>query len=584
MALNQQLSAIFSDFAAIYRYLGDRFRALAYQKAARLMAGLTEDVRSYIDNDTLEELPGIGEHLAEKIREYAASGKIKQYEELKKQVPHGIMDLMEIRGFGPESLRKIHSTLKTGTKAELIRALQDGRVEQLPGFGPKKVGNMLRGLKLHKTVEERMLLWDALAAGEQVLAFLKQLPGVKQAEMAGSLRRRKETIGDIDLLVACARKDRKRITGAFTSGKFAAQVLARGDTKSSILLAGSGRQADLRIVNEDEWGAALQYFTGSKEHNIRLRTLAKEKGYRVSEYGVFTIAGDKKIAGATEEEIYRSLGMEIIPPEMREDRGEIELALRHKIPSLVSATDIRGDLHVHSNWSDGSCSIAELAHEARSRFGYEYIAITDHSRSERIAHGLDEKRFLRQLKEIREVNKKLGHDFIKAGVEVDILRDGTPDASDELLAQLDWVTAAIHNNFSGDNTERLLRACENPYVHCIAHPTGRMIGQREAYKINFRALIRAAQSSGTALELNAQPLRMDLDDELAREARESGVKLVIGTDAHQPAQFGFMKLGVSIARRAWCTAGDILNTHSWKTVQQFTEKKLKMKRKSYEHH
>lgn len=573
---NKELAEIFHDMAAIYRYNGDdRFRALAYEKASKAIASLPEDINVYVKQGKLEDIPGIGEHTAEKIQEYLSTGKIKKYEELRKEVPLDIMNMMEVTGFGPQSLKKIHTELKINTKDELIKALQNGTVSKLQGFGAKKVENMLRGLKLHKTVEDRMFLWNALEAGEQVLEKLKKLPEVKQAELAGSLRRKKETIGDIDILVSCNEKSRKRIVTYFTSSSVAQEVLAKGDTKASIIHKESGKQIDLRMVNENEWGSALQYFTGSKEHNVHLRTIARNKGYKISEYGIFTIKNDKWIAGKTEEDIYNTLGFKIMPPEMREDRGEIELSAKGKIPKLVTLDDIKGDLHTHSTWSDGARSIEEIARYVIKNMPYEYFAISDHSKSTRIANGMDEKRMLKQLKEVEKVNKQLGKDFIKKGIEVDILPDGSLDMPDEILGQLDWVTASIHSNLKNDNTDRIAKACENPYVCSIGHPTGRLIGSREPYKLDFREVIKVAKSTGTALEINSQPQRMDLNDEMVREARENGIKFVINTDSHDLAQFNFMKLGVYIARRAWCTADDILNTRSWKDLKNFTNQKKK---------
>ena len=332
----------------------------------------------------------------------------------------------------------------------------------------------------------------------------------------------------------------------------------------------------MRIVNEDEWGAALQYFTGSKEHNIHLRTIAKDKGYKISEYGIFNIKNEKKVAGKTEEEIYRTLGFQMIPPEMREDKGEIELAGKNKIPKLVSLQDIKGDLQMHSVWSDGISTIEEIVKYVKKNFAYQYIALTDHSKSSRIANGMDEKQLLKQIKTIEQLNEKLGERFVKTGIEVDILPDGTLDIADEVLAQLDWVTAAIHSNFNRDNTERIIRACENPFVYCIGHPTGRLIGSREPYKVDMKKVIEVAKKTGTALEINAQPTRMDLNDELAMQAREKNVQLIISTDSHAPDNFNFMKLGVYIARRAWCTSDDILNTKSWKEIEQFKKQKEKL--------
>ncbi|HEX5168511.1 MAG TPA: DNA polymerase/3'-5' exonuclease PolX, partial [Cyclobacteriaceae bacterium] len=503
------------------------------------------------------------------------TGEIKRYEKLKRRVPHGLMELMDISGFGPQSLKKLHKELKVKTKDEVIAALEDGRVSALKGFGQKKVDNMLRGLKLHKGVEDRMLLWDAIQVGENLISVLKDFPGIKKVELAGSLRRAKETIGDIDILAEVTQRDRKKVSENFTGSKFAQKMLAKGDTRASIILKQSGRQADLRMVDESEWGAALQYFTGSKEHNIHLRTLAKDRGYKISEYGIFNIRNNKRLAGKTENAIYQSLGMEFIPPELREDRGEIERALKGKLPELVELKDIKGDLHTHSNWSDGLHTLEEIVEFVQKKFYYDYIAVTDHSKSERVAGGMDEKGFLKQFKAIKTLNEKLGRNFLKSGVEVDILTDGSLDLSDEVLEQFDWVTASIHSGFKSNNTDRLIKACEHPRVHCIGHPTGRIVGKREPYPLDMKDVIEAARKTGTALEINAQPDRMDMNDELAYMVRESGVMIVISTDSHKLSDFYFMRLGVEIARRAWCSAENILNTRSWKDLQRiFSKKKL----------
>jgi DNA polymerase (family 10) len=575
-AANKELSEIFHAIAAIYRYKGDdRFRALAYDKASRAIASLHEDIESFAKHDRLSDIPGIGIHTEEKIKEYFRTGKIAKYEELKKEVPVGILDMTEISGFGPQSVKKLHDELKVETKEELVKALQSGEVAKLKGFGKKKVEGMLRGLKLHKTIEERMLLWDALQGAGQVLEKLKKLPEVKRAEIAGSLRRMKETIGDIDILVSCEAKNRKKVITYFTGPALAKQVLAKGDTKVSIIHKESGRQIDLRMVNENEWGSALQYFTGSKEHNVHIRTIAKDKGYKISEYGIFTIKSNKWVAGKEEEDIYNALGFKIMPAEMRKDKGEIELAAKGKIPNLVTLKDIRGDLHTHSTWSDGARSIDEIARYIMKNLPYDYFAISDHSKATRIANGMDEKQILKQLKEIDKLNKQYGKYFIKKSIEVDILADGSLDMPDEILARLDWVTASIHSGFKGDNTDRLIAACHSKYVSSIGHPTGRLIGSREPYKVDIEELIKVAKNTGTALEINSQPQRMDLNDEMARLARENGVKLVIDTDSHDLNHFNYMKLGVAIARRAWCTPDDILNTKSWSEMKKFASKKLK---------
>jgi DNA polymerase (family 10) len=580
---NSILSQIFKEMSAIYQYFGglDRFRAFAYGKAAKVIASLPEEITLNYKHDKLKELPGIGEGIAEKIEEYLHTGKIEKYEQLKKSAPIELLGMMEVKGFGPRSLKRIHEELKIATKSELIRALQDGTISKMKSFGPKKVENMLRGLKLHKLIEERLLLWDALQIGENLLEKIRRIPQIKDAELAGSLRRRKETIGDIDILVSGKAADRKLISDQFAKLDFVKQILAKGETKTSILLKGSGKQVDLRIVNEDEWGSALQYFTGSREHNIHLRSIAKEKGYKISEYGLFKSKGDVKIAGAKEEEIYKTLGFQFIPPELREDKGEIERARKKQIPELITIDDIKGDLQMHSNWSDGINTLEEIVNHIRKNYSYEYIAFTDHSVSSRIANGMDEKRLLKQIRAIEDINKNLGEQFVKTGIEVDIHPDGKLDISDEILSRLDWVTASIHSNFNRDNTDRIIRACENPYVSCIGHPTGRLLGSREAYPLHFDTVFEAGFVNQTAFEINAQPERMDLNEELIMKAVKKGVKLVISTDSHSLTNFSFMKLGVFIARRGWCRKKDILNTKSWKDIELFRKRKTNLKHLSH---
>lgn len=571
---NRQLALILHDLALMYRFLGggNAFRAIAYQKASQAISGLPDDISSYVREGTLQEIPGIGESLENDIREFDETGAVKRFEKLKKKIPQELIELMDISGFGPQSLKKLYKTLHLKTKEDVISALQDGRVGHLKGFGPKKVENMLHGLKLHKKSEERMLLWYAIEEGDRIIASLKDLPEIKKIELAGSLRRRKETIGDLDILAVVGHRDRKKVADYFTRAKFAAKVLAKGATRASIIMKENGKQADLRMVGELEWGAALQYFTGSKDHNIRLRTIARDLGFKISEYGIFNIHGNKRIAGKSEEEVYHKLGMQFIPPELREDRGEIDLALQKKIPQLVQLSDIKGDLQMHSDWSDGLQTLEEIATFVRKHFSYEYIAITDHSRSSRIAGGMDEKEFMEQFRAIKELNDTLGKDFVKAGVEIDILSDGTLDFPDDILARFDWVTASIHSGFNRNNTDRLVKACEHPFVHCIGHPTGRIIGKRDPYTVDIAELIHAAKQTCTALEINAQPDRMDMNDEFATQARAQGAMIVISTDSHKYTDFSCMRLGVDIARRAGCTAENILNTKSWKEIKRLVSK------------
>ena len=575
---NNKLATIFKEMSSIYKYMGaeERFRAISYGKASKVIDNLQDDVSIYIKKSTLEELPGIGESISEKIKEFIKTGEIKKYELLKKNTPHELIDMMEIRGFGPQSLKRIYNELNISTKKELINAIKDGRIQNLKGFGKAKTDGMLRGLKLHKIIEERMLLWDAMLVGKIIVDWLIQVPEIIQIEIAGSLRRKKETIGDIDIIISCENKHRKKIINHFTNQSITKQIIAKGTTKASIIITEYEKQIDLRIIDKDEWGSALLYFTGSKEHNIHLRTIAKEMGYKLSEYGVYKTDGEIKIASKTEEEIYSKLGFQMIPPEMREDKGEIELAKENKIPKLLSLEDIKGDLQMHSLWSDGISSIEDITKFIKRNYNYEYIAITDHSKSSRIANGLDEKKILNQIKEIELINEKLGENFVKTGIEVDILPNGKIDISDEVLSKLSWVTASIHSGFKNDNTDRIIRACENPYILCIGHPTGRLIGEREAYKVEMKQIIEIAKQTNTALEINAQPKRMDLNDEYCMNAIENGVKLVISTDSHTLQNFEYMTLGVSIARRAWCKSSNILNTMKWSEIETWIKKKRKL--------
>ena len=575
--LNHALAQLFKDMAAVYKYLGsgERFRAMAYSRASRVIDNMDDDISTYIKKNRLGDLPGIGESIAEKIREFARTGKVKKFEALKKKVPFELMELMNVSGFGPESLKQVHRELNVSTKEQLITALENGSIRKLKGFGDRKVQNMIRGLKLFKQTEERMLLWDALETGERLIHELKKMKEAGQVELEGSLRRKKETIGDIDILVSCRPRDRKKIVNRFTALSMCKTVLAKGDTRASILIDEDNRQVDLRVVNAGEWGAAQVYFTGSREHNIMLRTIARDRGLKINEYGVFRLKDEKKIAGVTEAEVYAALGFQWVPPEMREDRGELALAAKNKIPKLVQLHQLKGDMQMHSTWSDGILPVEELARHVLKNYKYEYIVLTDHSKSSRIAGGLDEKEFIKQMKEIEAVNKKLGRVFVRKGAEVDILAVGSLDLDDAVLSKMEWVCASIHSGFSKDNTERLIAACRNPYVNCIGHPSGRLIGKREAYPVNWKRVFDAAAETGTAMELNAQPERMDLNDELAKQAREAGVKLVISTDSHAPENFGFMKLGVYMAQRAWCRAGDILNTKGWKELEAFRKKKIR---------
>lgn len=561
--------------SSIYQYMGgkQKFRAIAYAKAANTLDNLQQDISTYITNDKLKEIPHIGESIADKIKEYISSGHIKKYESLKNRMPAELLEMMDVKGFGPQTIKHIHKSLNIQTKQQLIDALQNGSLRKLKGFGERKIQNLQRSLKLYNVAEERMLLWDALQLGKKLLGELKQLKEVEKIELAGSIRRKKETIGDIDILIAAKKSNWKKIITFFTMQPFVKQVLAKGETKASVIINDFDKQADIRIVHPEEWGAALLYFTGSKNHNVHLRTVAKNKGFKINEYGLFDAVTNKFICGETEDAVYKKLGYDWIPPEMREDNGELELAFHHNLPRLITLNDMLGDMQMHSKWSDGAMEIEELAKFVLQNYSYDYIVLTDHSKSEKVAGGMDEKEFMEQIEEIAKVNEQLKNDFIKTGCEVDILKNGKLDLKDELLGQLDWVCASIHSGMNQDNTERLIAACEHPLVCCIGHPSGRIIGRRDPYPVNWKKVFEIAHKTGTAFEINAQKDRLDLNDELARMAREAGVMLTISTDSHSKENFDFMQLGVAVAQRAWCTKENILNTKSWKDVKQFVRKK-----------
>ncbi|HVM86976.1 MAG TPA: DNA polymerase/3'-5' exonuclease PolX [Puia sp.] len=574
---NTELANIFHQMASCYRYLGDadRFRVIAYEKASRTLQDLKDDISVYAkDLKTLDTLNGIGESIGEKIMEYLSTGKIETFEKLKKKVPQQLLELMDINSLGPATIKLLNEKLKIRNREELIEAIEAGRVANLKGFGAKRIENMKRGLKLFKEAHTRLLLSDAIMIAEPVIQHVQSISGVIKAEIAGSLRRKKETIGDIDIIATAEKKDWKKIISRFIAYTQTERILASGETKASILLKKTNMQIDLRLVHESEYGSALLYFTGSKEHNIALRSWAKAKGWKVNEYGIFDTETDRRLAGSTEKEIYTLFGMQFIPPELREMRGEIETARKNELPKLVEETDIRGDMQMHSTWSDGTENIETIARHVLTGFpGYEYIVMTDHSPSQRVAGGLQPEEFLKQFKEIDKVNKKLGVTFIKKGVEVDILSDGTLDLTDDFLQNFDWVVASIHSGFNKDNTQRLINACKHPHVHCIGHPSGRLIGQREAYPVNWSELFDTAASTGTAIEINAQPLRLDLRDDLVKAAIEKNVTITISTDSHSLGQFDFMSFGVAVARRGWCTRKNILNTFNWEKIQAF--KKMK---------
>jgi len=571
---NKELAEIFEKIADILEFLGDNpYRIGTYRRAADLISELPEDVEELYRTGKLSKLPGIGSSTLLKIEEFLRTGTVKKYEDLRKRVPEDLLELMDVPGVGPKTLRVAYDKLGVRTKEDFIKALKDGSLAKLPGFGPKKVENILKGIELWRSVRERIPLIEAYPMAEDVVEYMKREKSVKEISVAGSLRRMKETIGDIDILVAAEKKDWRKIHEHFVKYSEVEKVLAKGETKSSVVLK-SGRQVDLRTVEPRSWGAALQYFTGSKEHNIRIRDIAKEKGLKVNEYGVFKADTDERLGGETEEEVYRLVGMQWIPPEIRENWGEIELALENRIPKLVELEDIKGDFHVHTNWSDGINPIEEVVERA-FRMGYRYIVIGDHSQSARVANGLTPERYREQWKIIERLNKIYNPKgfYILRGAEVDILPDGSLDLPDEVLEEFDFVVASIHSRLNQDNTYRILKAMENPYVNLIGHPTGRAFGQREGYPLDMDRVVEMARETGTALEINT--FRVDLSPENIRKCVERGVMLAIVTDAHSVAHMTYMKVGVGIARRGWATPDLILNTRDLEGVKKFVMDKRK---------
>jgi len=562
---NLEVSELLNEIADYLEFADEPFKVRAYKKAALLIEGLSEDIGQVWKENRIEELPGVGEGIAKKIDEFLRTGKLKYLGELKKKTPVDMEQLGTIEGIGPKTILKLYKQLKVKTVADLEKAAKQGKIQQIEGLGPIVEQNILKSIEFARKTSERVPLGFALSSAEEVVKMLKTLKEVNRVSIAGSTRRMKETIGDIDILATT--RVPEKVVDFFTKMQNVADVLAKGPTKSSVRLK-EGIQVDLRVLDDNIFGAALLYFTGSKEHNILLRRIAIEKGFKLSEYGLFDKRTDKLVAGKTEEEVYKKLGLGYIEPEIREDEGEIELAQHHMLPKLIGYSDIKGDLQMHTKWSDGSNSIEEMALAAKN-LGYGYICITDHTGKLAIAHALDEKRIIEQRKEIEKVNKKLEGIIVLQGVEVNITADGDLDMSDKVLKELDIVVASIHSGFKNTKekiTKRMLKAMENENVDIIAHPTGRLITKREPYEIDLDAVFESAKKTNTVMEINSYPERMDLRDSHVRAAVKAGLKLVISTDAHNADQLHFIKLGIGTARRGWATKNDVINTRSLKEM------------------
>jgi len=559
---NPDIARLFDEVADLLEIQdANPFRVRAYRNAARTIRDFPEPIADLVRTGTkdLTDIAGIGDDLAEKITAIVTTGELPLRKQLASKLPAGLLDLLRIPGLGPKRVKLLYKKLKVKSAADLAAALDKGRIQKLKGFGPKMEEKIRAGLGQAQVGERRMLLNEAETQATAVLAYLEAGGGIGQIEVAGSYRRRRETIGDLDIVVTSEGKDSATVMNRFVAYGDVAEVISKGETRATVKLRG-GLQVDLRAVEPDAYGAALLYFTGSKAHNIELRKIAQEKAYKLNEYGLFK--GTRRAAGKTEQEIYAKLGLDWIPPEMREARGEIALAREHRLPHLVDVTDIRGDLQMHTSATDGKGTIEDMAHGARA-LGYEYIAITDHSKRVTMALGLDAKRLREQWKAIDAWNATSRGFTILKSVELDILESGKLDLPDDVLAEADYVVATIHygiNQGEKELTRRLVGAAEHAWVDAIGHPTGRLVGKREPYAFDFEALCRACVATGCLLELNGHPERMDLPDTLAAAGKQHGVRFVLSTDSHQPGNLPFMRYAVDLARRAGLEAGDILNT------------------------
>jgi DNA polymerase (family 10) len=567
---NKSIADIFTEIADILDIQGENpFRIRSYRNAARTIGDLTENLENMVKaGGNPEEIPGIGKSMHEKIVEIVKTGKCQSLEELKKITPPGLTELLRLDGLGPKKVKLLYDELGVDSVDRLEKAAQAGRLRNLAGMGEKTEEKILKSVEQFRAGIGRFKLSIGFTYAGALERYLGDVPGVKRLDPAGSFRRRSETIGDLDILAICAKSS--KVMDRFTAYGEVKDVIAKGETKSSIRLR-NGLQVDLRVLDDESYGAALHYFTGSKAHNVAIRERAKEMGLKVSEYGVFRARDEKRLTGASEEEVFRAVGLPFIPPELREDRGEIAAAEEGKLPRLIDLADIRGDLQMHTVATDGKNSILEMAKKAKD-LGYSYVAITDHSQAVRVAGGLNEKALARHLKEIDKANGEISGIRILKGVEVDILGDGTLDLKDQILKECDVVLGSVHSRFNleeAEMTKRIIRAIKNPCVHILAHPTGRLILEREPYRVNLKEVMQAAVDHGVVLEINAYPDRLDLRDADARMARDMGARLAISTDAHSALQLEMMKFGVFTARRGWIEAKDVINTYPLDQMLKF---------------
>ena len=569
---NAEIARQFEELADLLEIQGaNPFRLRAYRNAARTISGLPDSIQEIVHNDPkeLQELPGIGKDLAEKIQTIVESSTLPQLEELKEQIPPDVVRMLDIPGIGPKKVAFLFSELNIHSLDDLKAAAENGVIAEQKGFGKKTEQIILEGLEQLNQIGDRVRLAEAKAQSDAIIADLGQLDSVQHISEAGSCRRRKETVGDLDILVTSSEPD--EVMDALADHELVSKVLARGDTKQRVRL-NSGLELDLRVVPEESYGAALLYFTGSKEHNIVLRRRSQDRGLKLNEYGLFK--KDKLVSGKTEEEVYKSLDLPWIPPEIRENRMEFTAAENDELPELIELKQIRGDLHMHTTATDGKASIQEMAEGALAK-GYQYIAITDHSKRVTMANGLDAKRLRAHWKEIEKVQKKVPDIQILKGIECDILEDGTMDLPDDVLSEADWVIAVLHYGLKQPQDQinkRLLNAIQNPHVSILGHLSGRLIGKRPGADLNYGEILKAAADHGVMLEINAHPMRLDIDDIHAARAKELGIPIVINTDAHSVGGLDVMQYGVYQARRAGLTKKDVANTKTWKQFEKLLKK------------
>ena len=573
---NSDIADIFNRVADLLELEGaNQFRIRAYRSAARVVSDLPQSVADMVKREeNLSKLPGIGKDLAGKIKEIVEKGSLAQLKELEDRTPKELGNLLKLEGLGPKRVMALHKKLGVKAPEDLRKVAEAGKIRELSGFGKKTEQMILEALGEIREEKKRLKLMAAEQIANPLVDYLKKSKGVKDIAVAGSYRRRKETVGDLDILVTC--KKESKVMDRFVDYEDVDKVISKGKTRSTVALQ-SGFHVDLRVVPQVSYGAALHYFTGSKDHNIAVRKLGVQKHFKINEYGVFK--GKKRVAGRTEEEVYRKVGLHYIDPELRENWGEIEAAQKNRLPKLIKLKDIRGDLHVHTKETDGRHGLDDMVKAAKDH-GYEYLAITDHSKRVSMAHGLDKKRLAKQIKAIDKLNGTMKGIVILKSVELDILEDGSLDLPDDILKELDFTVCAVHYNTKlsrKKQTERIIHAMDNPFFNILAHPSGRLINEREPYDLDLERLMKAAKERGCLMELNAHPDRLDLTDRYCKMAKEMGVKIVISTDAHSITDLDFMRFGVDQGRRGWLEPKDVLNTQSWSEIKKLLKRGYRWK-------